>query len=114
MLFGIAAIAAPIAIFLLTRFRPKRVEWAAVIFLQRALRKQQRRLRLENLLLLLIRCLILILLALGLARPRSVGDVAVKDDDVSKNVSRATNSVRFDVKSSTLSQLRQALGGHTC
>ena len=69
MLFGAAAIAAPIILFLLTRFRTKRVEWAAIIFLQRAMKKQQRRLRLENLILLLIRCLLLILLALALARP---------------------------------------------
>ncbi len=86
MLFGAAAIAAPIILFLLTRFRTKRVEWAAIIFLQRAMKKQQRRLRLENLILLLIRCLLLILLALALARPRSVSDVLVKDDEVSKNV----------------------------
>src|SRR5688572_24139746 len=90
MLFGALAIAAPIIIFLLTRFRYKTVEWAALTFLQRALKKQQRRLRLENLLLLLIRCLVLILFALALARPRAQG--VVTDQDVRKNVLVALDS----------------------
>jgi hypothetical protein len=86
MLLGAAAIAAPIIIFLLTRFRYRRVEFAALVFLQRALKKQQRRLRLENLLLLLIRILILLLLAVTLARPRAPRDVVLKEDQGPKNV----------------------------
>ena len=63
------AIAAPIIIFLLTRYRYRTVEWAALTFLQRAFKKQQRRLRLENLLLLLLRTLAVLLLAVSAARP---------------------------------------------
>lgn len=86
MLLGALAIAAPIIIFLLTRFRHRTVDWAAVVFLQRAIKRQQRRLRLENLLLLLIRCLLLALFAAALARPRVVGDVITNDEDASRNV----------------------------
>jgi len=86
MLLGAAAIAAPIIIFLLSRFRYRTVDWAALVFLQRALKRQQRRLRLENLLLLLIRCLLLILFALALARPRSVGEVVTDPKDARRNV----------------------------
>lgn len=86
LLWGAAAIAAPILIFLLTRYRYRTVEFAALVFLQRALRREQRRLNLENLLLLLIRCLALIILALALARPRIQADVPTNPDDVRKNV----------------------------
>lgn len=86
MLAGAAAIAAPIIIFLLSRFRYRTVDWAALVFLQRALKRQQRRLRLENLLLLLIRCLLLILFAFALARPRSTGDVVTDPKDARRNV----------------------------
>lgn len=70
---GAAAIAVPIAIHLLTRMRRKQVPWAAMKFLIEAYRKQRRRLQLEQLLLLLIRCLILIVLGLALAGPAAIG-----------------------------------------
>lgn len=86
MLLGAGAIAAPIVLFLLTRFRYRTIEWAALVFLQRALKREQRRLRLENLLLLLIRCLILILFAAVLARPRSQARIEVDPEDKRHNV----------------------------
>lgn len=86
LLWASLAIAAPIIIFLLTRFRYRTVEWAALVFLQRALKRQQRRLRLENLLLLLIRCLVILLFVLALARPRRQELVPTNPDDVRKNV----------------------------
>ena len=86
MLAGAAAIAAPIALFLFNRFRFQTIEWAAQLFLQRAFQQQKRRLQFENLLLLLVRCLILITLSLGMARCRVVGDVAVDEGDAARNV----------------------------
>lgn len=68
-LWGLSAAAAPILIHLLARRRFKRVSWAAMEFLRRAMRKTQRRLRLENLLLLLLRTAAVVLIALALARP---------------------------------------------
>jgi hypothetical protein len=69
LLAGIGAIAAPIVIHMLVRRHLKRVKWAAMRFLRTAVRRNERKLRIEDLLLLLLRCLLLILLALALARP---------------------------------------------
>jgi hypothetical protein len=69
LLFGLAAIAAPIIIHLFMNRRVKPVVWAAMRFLQASVEKNQKRMNLENLLLLLLRCLLLLLLALALARP---------------------------------------------
>jgi len=69
LLFGTAAIAAPIIIHLLMNRRIKPVVWAAMRFLQASVQKHRKRMNIEDILLLLLRCLILILLALALARP---------------------------------------------
>jgi hypothetical protein len=68
-LAGAAAAALPIIIHLLSRRRYKRRKWAAMEFLLRAHKKTSRRLRLENLLVLLLRIAMLVLFALALARP---------------------------------------------
>lgn len=68
-LLGSGAIAAPIIIHLLNRQRYKKVEWAAMRFVLEAIRRTHRRLRLEELLLLLLRCALILLLVLALARP---------------------------------------------
>jgi hypothetical protein len=69
MLWGLAIGGAPILIHLLHRRRFREVQWAAMRFLIAATRKQARRLRLEQLLLLAVRTLIVLLTALALARP---------------------------------------------
>lgn len=69
LLWGFAGIAVPIAIHLLFRRRQKVVKWAAMRFLQMGMATNRRSMRLENFLLLLLRCLLLALLALALARP---------------------------------------------
>ena len=70
-LLGLTALfAVPLIIHLLNRRRYQVKAWAAMDFLLKAFRQNKRRMRLENLLLLLLRCLIPILLALAVARPR--------------------------------------------
>ncbi|MEQ8764913.1 MAG: BatA domain-containing protein [Planctomycetota bacterium] len=69
LLWGLALISVPILIHFLNRQRFKRVPWAATRFLLAAFQKTNRRSRLENLLLLLVRCAIIALLALALSRP---------------------------------------------
>ncbi len=64
-----AAVAVPILIHLLNRRRFKRVTWAAMRFVRESIEKNRRRLELEDLFLLLLRCLVLALLAAALARP---------------------------------------------
>ncbi len=66
---GLACIAAPIIIHFLMRRRRRPVRWAAMRFLVEAYRRQKRRLRLEQLLLLALRCLLVALIAFALARP---------------------------------------------
>lgn len=69
LLAGAALIAVPILIHLLNKRRFRIVDWAAMDLLRQADRKNRRRLRLEDLLILLLRCLAVILLALLVARP---------------------------------------------
>lgn len=69
LLAGFAAAAIPIIIHLLNRRRFKRVPWAAMRFVQISLQRNQRRMELEDIILLLIRILLLALLAFALARP---------------------------------------------
>ncbi len=66
---GTAAVAAPIIIHLLNRRRFKRIDWAAMDFLLEAQRLNRRRVKLEELILLLLRCLAMILIGLMIARP---------------------------------------------
>ncbi|MCE0496719.1 MAG: BatA domain-containing protein [Methylacidiphilales bacterium] len=68
-LFGLAAVGIPILIHLLNRFKVREVSWAAMRFLQESIEKNQRRLQLEDILLLLLRCLLVVLLILALSRP---------------------------------------------
>ncbi|MBI4576023.1 MAG: BatA domain-containing protein [Planctomycetes bacterium] len=68
--------AIPILIYLWNQRRYRRVEWAAMEFLLRALRRNRRRLRLENVLLLLVRTALCLLFALALARPHLAGAAA--------------------------------------
>jgi hypothetical protein len=70
---GLAAVAIPIIIHLLFRQRRKPLPWAAMRFLLEAMRKQRKRLRLETLILLAVRCLLLACLAAAIARPIFAG-----------------------------------------
>ncbi len=66
---GAAAVAAPIIIHLLNRRRFKKINWAAMDFLLEAQRLNRRRVKLEEIILLLLRCLAMILIGLMIARP---------------------------------------------
>ena len=66
---GAGAVAAPILIHLLARRRFKRIRWAAMDFLIDAERRNRRRIRMEEWILLALRCLAVALLGLLVARP---------------------------------------------
>jgi Mg-chelatase subunit ChlD len=68
-LFGAAAIAGPILFHLIRRIVRERMAFSSLMFLKPTPPKLTRRRRLEHLWLLLLRCLCLLLLALGFARP---------------------------------------------
>jgi Aerotolerance regulator N-terminal/von Willebrand factor type A domain len=69
MLWGLALGGAPILIHLLHRRRYIEMPWAAMRFLIAATKKQSRRMRLEQILLLIVRTLIVLCIAAALARP---------------------------------------------
>jgi len=107
MLFGLAAVAVPIIIHLLNRRRFQKVVWAAMRFLKVSVEQNQRRMRIEDMILLALRCLLLILLALALARPAilsnatdvfgqsKVTGVIILDHSYSMGMSDGTQT-RFD------------------
>ena len=104
---GVFAILLPIIIHLLNRQKFKIVDWAAMEFLLEANRKNRRRVLLEDLLLLLMRCLAIFLLVFLLARPFmssdrlaglgmdsvSVHRIVVIDDSPSMNVQAADSKM---------------------
>src|SRR5258706_14037592 len=68
---GAALVSIPIIIHILNRRRFKVVSWAAMEYLLQAMRKNRRRLKFEQWLLLATRCALLVLLGAALARPLS-------------------------------------------
>ncbi len=82
MLAGSALVAVPIVIYLINRQRHQRRRWAAMEFLIRAMRRNRRRVQLQNLFLLLVRCAIVLLMVLAAARPVSrLGILGLKPDE---------------------------------
>ena len=67
---GTLLVSAPIIIHLLNKRKFKTVDWAAMDFLVEADKRNRRRIRLEDLLLLVLRCLAVVLIALLVARSR--------------------------------------------
>ncbi|MEX0867623.1 MAG: VWA domain-containing protein [Pirellulales bacterium] len=69
MLSGLAAALIPIALHLFTQHRAKRMEWGAMQFLTASAVHRNRKMLIEQMLLLIVRCLTLALLALAMALP---------------------------------------------
>ncbi len=72
---GIAAILIPILIHLFNRTRYFVTKWAAMEFLLAAMKKTKRRVRIENLILLLMRIIALFFVAFMIARPSVKGEI---------------------------------------
>jgi hypothetical protein len=69
VLWGLVATGIPVVIHFFFRSRFRTVEWAAMEFLRQSIEQTNRRLRFQELLLLILRCLMVALVALALARP---------------------------------------------
>jgi hypothetical protein len=65
---GLAAVGIPIVIHLLNRRRYRMLDWAAMQFLLESVKRNRRRLRIEELILLALRCMVLLVLGAALAR----------------------------------------------
>jgi len=68
-LWGLLALALPILVHLFNRRRPRPLEFGAIEFVLRSQQRRVRRLRLRQILLLALRCLLIAGVALALARP---------------------------------------------
>jgi hypothetical protein len=106
MLGWLAAAAAPIVIHLWNKRKHREVEWAAMEYLLAAIRKNSRRIRVEQWLLLAIRTSIVVLAVLAVAGPylqNFAGVFAVGEPthkllviDSSYSMDYRTNKLRFD------------------
>jgi len=96
VLWALPLVLVPIIIHLLQKRRFRRVEFSAMEFLLRAVRRTRRRVMLEDLLLLILRTLAVLFLILALARPNSKdlplllgreahGEVLILDASLSMN-----------------------------
>ncbi|MDB6132799.1 MAG: hypothetical protein JWM59_1042 [Verrucomicrobiales bacterium] len=77
LLGGLAAVAIPVILHLLSRRTPKTLDWGAMLFLLESVQSRKRRIQLEEALLLATRCLLAGLLALAVARPFVPADAPV-------------------------------------
>ncbi len=77
-LFGLAAAAIPILIHLLTRRRPRELQFPSLEFLAEVNQSEIRRLRLKQWLLLLLRTLAVMAIALAMARPALRGTAGLR------------------------------------
>ncbi len=68
MIAGAALVSAPIIIHLINRMRFRRIKWAAMEFLLKAQKRMRRKLIIEQLILLFLRCLLVFLVGLLFAR----------------------------------------------
>ena len=66
---GLAAASVPILIHLLNRRKFREIRWAAMRFLLAAIRKNSRRVRIEQWILLAVRTLMILLVVLAMAKP---------------------------------------------
>jgi hypothetical protein len=76
ILAGLAAIALPLLIHLLTRQRLKKIEFSSISFLKLLQAQKMRRVRLREIILLILRTLIVLFLILAFARPALKGSFA--------------------------------------
>ncbi|MFN3168064.1 MAG: BatA domain-containing protein [Phycisphaeraceae bacterium] len=70
---GVLAFNVPLIIHLLNKSRYKQIDWAAMFLLEQVVRQNRKRVRLEQIIMLLVRCAIPVLLALAMAQPILTG-----------------------------------------
>ena len=118
---GLAAMAVPILIHLLLRRRREPVPWAAMRLLRKAMREQSRRLRLEQIVVLALRCLLLAALGAAVAQPllragglleRRDGGRAIFliiDDGILSGLHDETDGTALDIQKARADAILQSL-----
>src|SRR3954469_665270 len=124
LLSGLVLASVPIIIHLLNRRRFRLVEWAPMKYLKLTIKTNRRRLRIEQLILLAVRTLVVLLLVFAVARPViSSGGVAgglgargrtsrllVIDDSLSMGYVAEGGRSAFDAAKDAAGQLLKAVG----
>ncbi len=108
LLGGVAALAIPIIIHLFHKSRFQKVQWGAMHLLEAVLRQNQRRVRIEQLILLAIRCAIPALLALAMARPVWKGVQQLLGETKTSTVVLLDNSYSMDAGRAGVSNFTHA------
>ena len=85
-LAGTAAIALPIILHMIRRQTRKRIKFSSLMFLRTSIPRFKNRTRLENLLLLILRCIILCLLAFAFSRPFFIREAPQRQVPVNKRI----------------------------
>lgn len=109
LMWGGLAFSIPLIIHLLNRSRFRTIDWGAMHLLESVLKVNHRRLRMEQILLLLIRCAIPLALAACLARPVLTGSAALEGEAPVSMVVVVDNSYSMDTQDSQGTRLDQAL-----
>jgi hypothetical protein len=119
LLFGLAMVSAPVIIHILNKRRYRVQNWAAMDFLLAAQVSNRRRVKFEDLILLLLRMAIIGFLVMAVARPvlrglagwREDSRIVVMDDSFSMEAVSATGKVFDTARESAVSQVQDAMGG---
>jgi hypothetical protein len=108
LLGGLIAGGIPIIIHIINRNRFRKVPWGAMHLLEQILRIRRRRLKIEQLILLLVRICIPVLLALCMARPVLTGMQALLGKAKTSVVFLLDNSYSMNALATTNSQFAEA------
>ncbi|HXX93844.1 MAG TPA: BatA domain-containing protein, partial [Planctomycetota bacterium] len=111
MLWGLAAASVPVILHFFYRSRYRTVPWAAMKFLLTSVEQTSRRLRFQELLLLVARTALLLLLALALARPSSVARSGSADGDAVDAVLLVDLSTSMGARDGAKTRLERAKDG---
>src|SRR5690349_7630875 len=77
---GVAALAAPILVHLVRRTRARKVQFPALVFVRQVPQRTIRRRTLQNVLLMLLRCLAILLIVIAFTRPFFTGGSSAKSN----------------------------------
>jgi hypothetical protein len=115
---GVFLISAPILIHLINRMRFKRIRWAAMEFLLKSQKRNRRRLIIEQLILLALRCFLVVLAGLlvarfvgaAITRNEAISHVIIIDDtmsmtDQSKDRATSKDTTAYDTAKGVVKEI---------
>lgn len=108
MLWGVAAASIPVLLHFFYRSRYRTVPWAAMKFLLTSIEQVSRRIRFQELLLLIARTALLVLLALALARPSSLAGKGSGEGDAVDAVLLIDTSLSMGARDGAITRLERA------